>query len=87
MATTSFSHALRGAAPTFKRPRVSSPEVPAKARIPAQPAVSRFTDAEWSTLVHEDNVALSSISILLASIITLGALGMGLVVAILAFGG
>ncbi len=55
--------------------------------MPAQPAVSHFTEAEWASLVNEDNVALSSVSILLGSIIGLGALGMGLVVAILAFGG
>jgi hypothetical protein len=87
MATTS-SHPIRGAAPTWSGLRTkSSQDAPLERRLPAQPTASRFTDAEWMTLVREDNVALSSISILLASIIGLGALGMGIVVAILAFGG
>jgi hypothetical protein len=59
----------------------------ADARLPQQPAVSRFSETQWRELVQEDTTALSSISILLASIIGLGALGMGIVVAILAFGG
>ncbi|HWB14304.1 MAG TPA: hypothetical protein VG826_34070 [Pirellulales bacterium] len=87
MATTSVSHAGRSTLPTFNWSPAPSPEARAEPRVPPQPAVSRFSDAEWTALVHEDNVALSSISILLAAIIGLGALGMALVVAILAFGG
>ncbi|HET6879735.1 MAG TPA: hypothetical protein VFI31_06260 [Pirellulales bacterium] len=58
---------------------------------PSTPSVKsgsgRFSEAQWRELLHEDNLALSSISLLLAAIIGAGMVGMAVVVAILAFGG
>ncbi|HQU45434.1 MAG TPA: hypothetical protein PK867_21645 [Pirellulales bacterium] len=62
-------------------------DAPADAPLRQLPSSARFTDSEWRDLLNEDNVALSSISLLLAAIIGLGMLGMAVVVGILAFGG
>jgi hypothetical protein len=48
---------------------------------------SRFSEAQWRELLHEDRFALSTVSLLLATIIGAGMLGMAIVVAIMAFGG
>lgn len=47
---------------------------------------SHFSQAQWHELIQEDNAALSGISILLTAIISMGMLGMAIVVGILAFG-
>ena len=47
---------------------------------------SHFSDAQWREMLDEDSVAFSTISLLLASIVGLGTLGMLVVVAILVFG-
>ena len=62
-------------------------DAPARSSLPAQPNVSRFSAAEWRELLDEDSFALSTVSLLLATIIGLGMLGMAVVVGILAFGG
>jgi len=62
-------------------------DAPAYSTLPLQPVVSRFSDAQWRELLNEDNFALSSVSLFLASIVGLGLVGMTLVVGILAFGG
>lgn len=62
-------------------------DTPAHATLPAQPAVSHFSDEQWRHLLNEDNFALSSVSLVLVSIIGIGLLGMLTVVGILAFGG
>ena len=55
--------------------------------LPPQPEVSRFSESQWRELIDEDSFALSSVSLLLATIIGLGMLGMAVVVGILVFGG
>lgn len=62
-------------------------DAPAHSTLPAQPDVSRFSASEWRELLDEDSFALSTVSLLLATIIGLGMLGMAVVVGILAFGG
>jgi hypothetical protein len=62
-------------------------DAPAHSRLPAQPDVSRFSDAQWRELLDDDRFAFSTVSLLLAAIIGLGMLGMAVVVGILAFGG
>jgi len=59
----------------------------ARSNAPAQPSASHFSEAQWQELLNEDNFALSSVSLLLASIVAMGMLGMMMVVGILAFGG
>ncbi|HVX12762.1 MAG TPA: hypothetical protein VHC22_16390 [Pirellulales bacterium] len=49
--------------------------------------MSRFSEMQWRELLDEDRFALSTISLLLASIVGVGLAGMAVVVAILAFGG
>ena len=61
-------------------------DAPASSTLPSA-VVSRFSDAQWRELLNEDNFALSSVSLLLASIVGIGLVGMMLVVGILAFGG
>ena len=51
-----------------------------------KPDASRFSEDQWRELLDEDSFAFSTISLLLASIIGLGLLGMMIVVGVLAFG-
>lgn len=62
-------------------------ETPAQSSPPAHPEISPFSAFQRRELLDEDNFALSTVSLLIASIIGLGMLGMAVVVGILAFGG
>lgn len=66
---------------------MSTTNAPFHSPLPAQPGMSRFSEMQWRELLDEDRFALSTISLLLASIVGVGLAGMAVVVAILAFGG